>query len=387
MDKVSDTASTELEKFWQDLIPMAHGEKPCLYRYGRIDGAVMSYKDLYAHAHCAAAYLMNQELRAGDPVVILSGHTADYLILDLALQYLGAINITLPEDLTTAEVERICERYEARFVFVPDAATLHRLDELPRIKRQLVAVLVGSEDLEGLNPEKLIAFDRLIAIGKTAWREGAPMLRDRMQQVRPSDLYALIVPEDGASGDFEPMSFMALMENIRDAEQAYLQQKAKALYNILPPYRALHRSYGSYGAMKARVPLWLHALESLDTTFFTKVQPTAFVGSPAHIRSLYDRLPQWMGKDAATVKAAAKAIQKAHEVLRRKGEAESQGKPNPFFNRLRYSFRSKKTYAKAKAALGGQLSMIVCDGEALDSESRIFFTECGIRIVQPTPFL
>jgi long-subunit acyl-CoA synthetase (AMP-forming) len=173
MDKVSDKATTELEKFWEALIPMHHGEKPCLYRHGRIDGAMMSYKDLYAHGHCAAAYLMIQGLQHGDPVVILSGHTADYLILDIALQYLGAINITLPEDVATETLHRICERYEARFVFMPDARTLLHHKELATIKPQLAAILVGNDDLEGLESSKLIAFDRLVTIGKTAWRESA----------------------------------------------------------------------------------------------------------------------------------------------------------------------------------------------------------------------
>lgn len=387
MDKVSDNATTELEKFWEALIPMHHGEKPCLYRHGRVEGAMMSYKDLYAHGHCAAAYLMVQGLQHGDTVVILSGHTADYLILDLGLQYLGAINITLPVDIAPDTLFRICERYEARFVFVPDAQTLLRYQELGPIKAQLSAILVGNDDLEGLESSKLIAFDRLVAIGKTAWRESAVQLRYRMQSVRPSDLYALIVPEEGPEGDFEPMSFMALIENIQDAEQAFTKANAKALVSILPPFRALHRSYGSYGAMKARTPIWIYPPESLTPEFFASVQPTVFTADPAHIRLLYDLLPMLIGKDANAAKAAAKAIQKAHEVISKKREAESQGKPNPFLNKIRYSFRNRKIYAKSRNALGTQLRLIICDGDGLDREANVFFTECGITISSPKPFL
>lgn len=387
MDKVSENATTELERFWEALIPMHHGEKPCLYRHGRVDGALMSYKDLYAHGHCAAAYLMVQGLQHGDPVVILSGHTADYLILDLALQYLGAINITLPVDVDTDTLFHICARYEARFVFVPDAQTLLHHRELDAIKPQLAAILVGNDDLEGLESSKLIAFDRLVAIGKTAWRESAPQLRHRKQSVRPSDLYALVVPEEGPSGDFEPLSFKALMENIADAEAAFNKVQAKALVSILQPYRVLHRSYGTYGAMKARTPIWLYPMEALKAEFFASVQPTVFSADPAHIRALYDLLPQLIGKDPNAAKAAAKAIQKAHEVIAKKVEAEAQGKPNPFFNRIRYRFRNRKVYGKARVALGSRLQLIVCDGPGLDREANIFFTECGITITSPTPYL
>jgi long-chain acyl-CoA synthetase len=387
MDKVSDTATTELEKFWEALIPMHHGEKPCLYRHGHREGVLMSYKDLYAHGHCAAAYLMVQGLNQGDPVVILSGHTADYLILDIALQYLGAINITLPSDVPTDTLFRICERYEARFVFMPDAQTLLHHQELTAIKPQLAAILVGNDDLEGLESSKLIAFDRLVAIGKTAWRESAGHLRSRKQAVRPSDLYALIVPEEGPEGDFEPMSFMALMENIQDAYQAFTKVQAKALISILPPFRVLHRSYGTYGAMKARTPIWLYPMESLKQEFFASVQPTAFASDPVHIKLLYDLLPMLIGKDLNAAKAAAKAIQKAHDVISKKTEAESQGKPNPFLNRLRYRFRNRKIYAKTRLALGGHLQLIVCDGDGLDQDAAVFLTECGITITAPKPFL
>jgi hypothetical protein len=195
------------------------------------------------------------------------------------------------------------------------------------------------------------------------------------------------VPEEGPEGDFEPMSFMALIENIQDAEQAFAKVHAKALVSILAPYRALHRSYGSYGAMKARAPIWLYPMEALKPEFFGSVQPTVFSSDAAHIKTLYDILPFLIGKDANAAKAAAKAIQKAHDVIAKKREAESQGKPNPFLNRIRYRFRNRKIYHKTRVALGSNLQLIVCDGAGLDREASIFFVECGIQIDSPKPFL
>jgi long-chain acyl-CoA synthetase len=383
MDKAIDDTLSELERFWQDIVPTLHSEKPCLYRHGQHEQAYMSYKDFYAHAHCAAAYLMNQGLQHNDPVVILSANSADYLILDLALQYLGGINITLPSDIAPEDLVEISRRYDVRFIFVPDAATLRRHNELAEIKSQLQAIVVGTDELEGLETQKLIALDRLVAIGKTAWREGAPLLRDRKHKVRPSDLYALVFPEDGAHGDFEPMTFKALMNNVDIAYKMYGNKPEGALVSLLEPHRILHRSFGAYGSMRSRMPLWIYPAEALDGAFFQKVNPEVIVGSPAQISAIYHNIPALVGKDANAQKKVAKAIQKAHQVLDRKVDAESQGKKNPFFNRLRYRFSNKKTYSKARVGLGGKMTFFIGDLGDIDGAARVFLTECGFKIEQP----
>lgn len=346
----------------------------------------MSYKDFYAQAHCAAAYLMEHGLNHGDSVVILSGNTAEYLILDQALQYLGAINITLPPTVSPEALLRICDRYEARFLFVPDAATMHAHGQFSSLKPQLAAIVVGTDDLEGLETQKLIAFDRLVAIGKTAWREQAQSLKDRKRRVRPSDLYALIFPDEGENGDFEPLSFMALLENVENAQKLYSGQPETAAASFLPPYRILHRTHAVYGSMMAQTPIWICLPEHLEQPFFSAVKPEVMFVAPPELTQVYTLLPSLMTKEGASVQTAASAIGKAHEVLEKKANAESQGKKNPILNSLKYRFGNQKTYRKIKLALGGKLVRIACDHGKMDGMATLLLQECGIQIEQPKPF-
>lgn len=103
-----------------------HGNRPAVIA----DGRSWSYRELRTAALTVADVLVERGIRPGDPVAIIIGNSAEYLVADLAIIAIGAVKVPINLMLSDAEAAFILEDSGARLVLTSPSqvATVDSLD-------------------------------------------------------------------------------------------------------------------------------------------------------------------------------------------------------------------------------------------------------------------
>lgn len=379
MTIVSTMGGTKVQDFWKGFLPGNNAQEPIVWHRKRDRWASISYKDLHAQAHCAAAYLMTKGLRKGDYVAILSAPTIDYLVLDIALQFLGAINVSLPADLSHADMEQQLNAHTFQFVYYgsPDSFKAH--DQLCTHKEALQGVLIASEEVDDLDPDKIVTFDRVVNLGKAAWRENTAALNAAKDSVTEQDAYTILHPSP-LSGESQSITlrYRDLLAAVSTAEQQYQDSKTRLILNLLSPPRLQQRSHGMFAALRLQIPFYILPSANFSPATLSELSPHVLITDPAGLQKLYQDLPELLGGGSS----AQKALQKALTVVQKRDEALSQGKKNPFLNRMRYRMGNKKLYRRVRAQMGGKVQFLWVDKGTIAPEVQAFFDECELKILR-----
>lgn len=384
MTIVSSLQGTRVQEFWKGFLPAEGAQNPILWHrkkaYVTSENSSWhpySYKDLNAQAHCAAAFFMARGLRKGDTVATLSRQSFDYVVLDLALQFIGAVNLSLPHDSSLTQVIKTCEAHHFRFIYYSDAATYQAHGQLESLKPRLKNVLISGEDVEDIDPDKVVTFDRVVGLGKIDWREETRLLTELKSAVLPTDLYSMRYNRKKGVFD-KKITFSNMIAEVSRMEKQYEESKISLLLSALTPDRLHQRLHGIYPALRLGTKIYLLPADKLEREHFAELKPQALLTDVEGVADLFKSLPVYMGSGPAV----DKAFSKAQAVVARRDEALAEGKKNPFMNRMRYRSGNRKLYRRVLGQLGGQLATIFCEEGNTDADAALFFSECGIGIVQ-----
>ena len=122
MTTVSSLTESRIQEFWNGFMPKGEAQNPILWHRHRDSWRAVSYKDLNAQANCVAAFLMARGLKKGDAVAAMARQSVDHIVLDLALQFLGAVQVSLPLDTSLKALNRLMDEYQFRFIYYGKAA-------------------------------------------------------------------------------------------------------------------------------------------------------------------------------------------------------------------------------------------------------------------------
>lgn len=373
--KVLEAQSPMIKKFWERLMPAQNAELPCLHEWQAGKYQPTSFKDVHAQAHCAAGYLMRRGLRKGDHVGVIAHPGMRYHVLQIALQFLGAINVTIPHNFSTEEIDQLAHRYHFRLLFVDSAAQFLAYGEFKEMKEQLLGVVIGEDDVDALDPEKIVTYDRVVTLGKAAWREEANELKAMKGAMLPQHLCAILLEPEGKATQVKMEQWMAAVDQ---AEKALLNTQAKNLLTSIAPDRLLWRAFG-FAAIFNRVAWWIRPAQDLRGAGYTLIKPEMALLDPTGLRMLYDLLPELID----VPEKGRKAITLAMEVVRKRDDAKAAGKKDPIMNRLKYSTSNRKLYKRIRNKLGGKICELVLDKGVVDADARLLFEEASIKISQP----
>ena len=334
----------------------------------------VSFKDVHAQVHCAAGYLMRKGLRKGDHVGLLSGPGLRYHVLNLALQYIGAVNVTLPIDMETAQVEALSKQFNFKMLFVDEVEQFIAHGEFKDMKEQLLLVTIGEDEVDTLDPDKIITYDILVTLGKAAWREDIEELKASKAALLPKDLYSILVEDNGKS---QKVSMQKWMDTVQAAKEKLAKVEAKSVLNLLNPDRLQQRAY-CFAAIQKGILFWSRKANSTEKVAFSNIQPELVLLYPVSMKTLFTKLPIYLEQE----EKGQKAIDTALEVIGKKKAAAAEKKKDPILNRIKYRTHNKKLYKRIKAKLGGRIVEMFLDDGPLDADSKTIFEESGIRISQ-----
>lgn len=376
MNTLAEIVEGQLNEFWKELSPEVGSDQPWLYAPARSGFRSWSWKEIMAEAHCTAAYLMDNGTQPGDTIAVIANASPFYLVVDLALQFLGAVNLTLPMDISQTDLTTVWKSNPFSWLFIEDTNTFQRLNQATHLKQELREIILNSDDVDELAPDKLATFPSIVTQGKVPWREHSDMLKTRKNAIKPTMTYALIYQE---KQPLLPVSYEQLIRETEQAEKAISGATGNDhLACLVRPERLLARTQGLLAPMRRKVPVWCMDWKNLDQKSMREIKPKFMVLTPGGLQRLYKEVPSSFLPKPET---AGKTLTKAKKIYEKRDAAIAEGKKPSLINNWKYRGLKQGVFSNVRKKLGGKLTHFLLDEGTLPQESADFFRHAGFTFI------
>ena len=300
-----------------------------------------------------------------DKVAIVAKNRPEWVMVDLAVQQIGAILTPIYPTITVTELEFILNEAQAKIIFVNDEELFHKVLTI-REKLPSLQYIYTFEQVVNANHWK-----ELPAAATQANLDRLPAIRD---QIRHEDL-ATIIYTSGTTGT--PKGVMLSHKNIIS--------NVISCIPCLPrgPIRAL--SFLPLNHIYERMLTYVYLLsgssiyyaENMDTIGenLKEVQPQMFVTVPRLLEKVYDRIMQ---KGAELTGVKKKLFFWAHGLAARY----EINKPMGAWYNMQLSLANKLIFSKWREALGNNLTCVASGGAACQVRLIRIFTAARIPILE-----
>jgi long-chain acyl-CoA synthetase len=336
----------------------------------------ITWDQVYEDAHTLAAYMIKHGIEAGDRVAILSENRYEWAVVDLAMQLIGAINVSLYTSLPPKQCEYILKNSEAEMFFVSTGIQLKKARE----------VFDNCEDLN-----RVIAFDEpnissylddaFVSLFDDAMAEGAgelPKVKDeidrRSKAIEPEDLATLIYTS-GTTG--KPKGAMLthrnIVSNIKAAHRRIDIMETDRCLSFLPLCHSFERTAGYYAMMAGGAEIYY--AESVDTVAknMTEARPTIIISVPRLFEKIYNLVSK-------SVEEGSAVKQKIFSWAQNVGRKYADGQRG--LVSMQKKLADKLVFDKLKERTGGRIRFFVSGGAALPAEIGHFFMGAGLHIIE-----
>ncbi|HKK45389.1 MAG TPA: long-chain fatty acid--CoA ligase [Balneolaceae bacterium] len=327
-------------------------------------------------AHTLAAYLIEHGIEAGDRVAILSENRYEWSVVDLALQLIGGINVSLYTSLPAKQCEYILRNSEAKIFFVSTGIQLKKAREVYENCENLKQVIAFDQpNIESyLDDPYVTLFERVMAEGLKLLPAKQQEIEERSQAITPEDLATLIYTS-GTTG--KPKGAMLthrnIVSNIKAAHQQIDISEDDRALSFLPLCHSFERTAGYYAMMAGGAEIYY--TESVDTVAknMTEAHPTIIMSVPRLFEKIYNLVSK-------SVEEGTAVKQKIFNWAQSVGKKYSKGKRG--FTAIQKKLADKLVFDKLKERTGGRIRFFVSGGAALPAEIGQFFMSAGLHIIE-----
>jgi len=326
--------------------------------------------------HTMAAYLVKHGIEAGDRVALLSENRYEWAVVDLALQLIGGINVSLYTSLPPKQCEYILQNSEAELFFVSTGIQLKKAREVFDNCENLRQVVAFDEpNIESYLDEPYVTlFEKVMAEGMKAYPKVEDEIHYRSRSIEPEDLATLIYTS-GTTG--KPKGAMLthrnIVSNIKAAHQRIDINEDDRCLSFLPLCHSFERTAGYYAMMAGGAEIYY--AESVDTVAknMTEAHPTIIMSVPRLFEKIYNLVTKSVEEGTAVKK---KIFEWAQSVGRKYADGQ-RGLVS-----LQKKLADKLVFDKLKERTGGRIRFFVSGGAALPAEIGHFFMGAGLHIIE-----
>jgi long-chain acyl-CoA synthetase len=306
-------------------------------------------------------------VQPGDKIAQISPNRVEWNFVDMAILQVGAIHVPIYPTISESDYKFILNHAEVQFVFISGMELLrkiqHILPEIPSIK----GIFTYKELQEQRNLNELIELGR---------QHPNPVRLEALKaSIRPDDVATLIYTS-GTTGN--PKGVMLSHSNIVSnvIGVSYIPsfgEEAKAV-SYLPLCHVYERML-NYVYQYLGISVYYAENLGTITDNMKEVQPVMLTTVPRLLEKIYDKLVSTGHK----LKGPKQWIfwWALHLALR----YELKG-ANGWFYELKRKIYDKLVYVKLRAALGGNIMLVVSGGAALQPRLGRLFTCAGINILE-----
>ncbi len=317
--------------------------------------------------------LMNMGIGCGDmtaegrdKVAILCKNRPEWIMLDLAVQQIGAILTPVYPTINVNELEFVLNDAQVKMVFVNDEDTFHKVysikDKVPSLKEIFTFEYVANAR----------HWKEVINAATDETTRRIPVIAEK---IKYEDL-ATIIYTSGTTGT--PKGVMLSHENILSNVMACIPcfppgEKMRSL-SFLPLNHIFERMVSYLYLFKGTS---IYYAESLDTIGdnLKEVKPHMFTTVPRLLEKVYDRI---MLKGNELTGTKKKLFFWAHSLAEKFEINKKQG----MWYSMQLALANKLIFSKWREGLGNNLSCIVTGGAACQVRLIRIFTAAGIPIME-----
>lgn len=322
-----------------------------------------------------SAGLLNLGISAGDmtaegrdKIAIISKNRPEWLMLDMAVQQVGAILTPVYPTISISELEFILQDAQVKMIFVND-------DDLYQKVQNIKAQVPSLKDIYTF--EQVGGAKHWKEIMTLATEQAAEKVRTIAAAIKYEDL-ATIIYTSGTTGKPKGvmLSHRNLLSNVMDSIPCFPpgdNNKMRAL-SFLPLNHVFERMVSYVYLFKGTA---IYYAESLDTIGdnLKEVKPTMFTTVPRLLEKVYDRI---MSKGSELTGIKRKLFYWAHDLATRFEINRNMG----ISYKMQLALANKLIFSKWREALGNNLLCIITGGAACQVRLIRIFTAAGIPIME-----
>lgn len=350
--------------------------KPAFLIKGRGRYRPILYTELADMVFRCAAVFRRLGIGPRTSVGIVSENRLEWVVTDLALAGIGAVNVPAFPTLTAEQLEYIFDHSEAvavcvsnRFQWIKLRSVLHRIGRLQHI------ILFNDDPVE----EPVLYWNELLSSVREAPEQLRREYEEAVSAVRPEHLLTIIYTS-GTTG--LPKGVMLthgnVVANIQAALRAVPIDDSDVLLSYLPLSHSYERTTGYYSAFAAGATIAF--AESIETVAqnIMEVGPTVMTSVPRLFERVRARI---MSAIAQQPLPRQRIAHWALSVGQRAWIAQQQGRLHPML-RLQWKVADRLVLHAIRQRFGGRLRFFVSGGAALPTDVGEFFFAIGLPILE-----
>lgn len=346
----------------------------------KIEGSYVnfSYREVREMVHSFALGLAAIGIKRGDHIAVISENRPEWVVADMAIMKLGAVNISIYPTLTPKQVEYILNDADVKIAIASNQLQLNKVlkifNDVPSLKRAIVL-----SDKVVTQEKKVMNYSHVVEMGKEFDQLYPGYVDNEQKKIKPDDLMALIYTS-GTTGN--PKGVMLthnnLVSNMKACASIIHFGSEDILLSFLPLSHSYERLAGYYTAMACGTTIAY--AESIDTLRdnLIEVRPTIVTTVPRLFERLYNRIMKQMSEESKikqTIFNWAINVGKTYRYSKRKNVIA------PGLS-LQHKIADKLVFKKIRERTGGRIKFFVSGGAALAAELGEFFDAIGIVVIE-----
>lgn len=345
-----------------------------------------TYRDMRQRVYEAAAGLMDLGIQKGDRLALISEGRNDWVVMELAMLYVGAINVPLSIKIEELSDLRFRLAHSGCRMAVVSGTQVQKIRQLKKDLPELEHIIVLDAEVKLEEDEQPIG--ELLQIGKRYLKFHKKEFDERRSSISEHDP-ANICYTSGTTAD--PKGIILTHRNYTaNVEQASSLLPIPEWYSsllILPWDHCFAHTAGIYtltknGASMSSVRAGRSPLETLKNvpTNIRETRPTFLLSVPALAKNFKKNIEKGIReKGPAIEKLFKKALDLAYAY---NGNGWDRGKNVKAGVKIQYKLYDFLIFRKIRQSFGGRLLFFIGGGALLDIELQRFFYAIGIPMFQ-----
>ncbi len=327
-----------------------------------------------------AVGLLELGIKRGDRIGIVSENRLEWIIADLAITGISAIDVPIFTTLTAKQEEQIFINSEATAIIVSNAFQLGKILKIQENLPSLRHIIVMNSDDKGTHP-LVKTMEDVIALSESIKpSERSQLFKEYAARVEPDDPLTLIYTS-GTTGIPKGviLTNKNICANVQSCMQAYSVMESDVFLSYLPLCHSYERIGGLYLPLAAGSTVaFAESIEKVPENI-REVRPTIMTSVPR----LFERI---QARITAQVEKSSEAKQKIYNWAISIGKkyiyTTLAGHSPSLILALQYKVAHKAVFSKIHKSFGGRIRIFVSGGAPLNRTTAEFFMILGFVILE-----
>ncbi len=370
--------STMTEMFEKITAKYANETRPMLMYKSEKQYRTVLHREYRQQVELCACGLDALGVQQGDTLAIIAENRPEWIVADMAMISLGAVNVPIYPTLTPKQIEFIFNDAGVKIAIVSNALQLGKVMKIFGDVKSLQHCIVMTDAAAGQD-ERVMSFSKVYELGRERLHGTPTLFEESLKRAKPEDLLTIIYTS-GTTGN--PKGVMLthanMASNVQASAQAIPFGPDDLLLSFLPLCHSFERMAGYYTAMACGVTVaYAESVETVRDNLL-EVKPTVVTTVPRLFERIHSRI---MKQVDSSPPLRQRIFHWALNLGRAYARAKKQGSVSTALT-LKKAVADRLVFSKLQQRTGGRMRFFVSGGAALPKQLGEFFEAVGIQIIE-----